>query len=143
MNTYATKTDDVKNRKWYLINAADKVLGRLSVKIVGLLTGKSKPIFTYNLDCGDYVVITNAGKIKITGNKINVKHEYRHSGYPGGDTYVPYTRLIKTDPAKIIFLAVRGMLPKNKLREGMLKRLKIYAEDRHPHQAQSLTEIEM
>lgn len=116
-------------RKWYLIDAKDEVLGRLSTLAVSILQGKIKPEYAPNKDIGDFVLVTNASKVKLTGNKLEQKLDYRHSGYPGGDKYVLYKDLILSDPEKIIKLSVSGMLPKNRLRTKMLRRLKIFKNE--------------
>lgn len=130
-------------RKWYIIDAAGKVLGRLSTKAALLLQGKHKPYFSRDVDCGDFVVVTNAGKIKLTGKKLDTMFDFKHSGYPGNVKIVYYKNLIKTNPERIIELAVKGMLPKNKLRAKFLKRLKIYKEGKHPNEAQKPVSIEI
>jgi large subunit ribosomal protein L13 len=134
--TFRIKSEEVEHN-WYIIDANNRVLGRLATKIATVLMGKHKPYFSHDTDCGDFVIVTNASKIKITGKKLDTKFEYRHSGYPGGDKYIPYKKLIKTNPSKIIYLAVKNMLPKNKLRAKFLKRLKIYPDNTHPHIAQN------
>jgi len=130
--TESTKLSQV-NRGWYLIDARDKILGRLSTEIAQLLMGKKKPYFVRNLDCGDYVVVLNAKKVKVTGKKEEAKMYYRHSGYPGGFRQEPLKIWREKKPEKIIFHAVRGMLPQNKLRDRMLKRLLIFAGEEHPY----------
>lgn len=129
-------------RNWYLIDAKDKTLGRLSTKIAGILMGKEKAIFSKDTDKGDFVVIINAEKIRVTGRKAEDKKYYTHSGYQGGLKVAYYKDLIKNRPADIIEHAVNGMLPKNKLRNNRMKRLKVYAGDTHPHKAQKLETIE-
>ncbi|PIU83745.1 MAG: 50S ribosomal protein L13 [Elusimicrobia bacterium CG06_land_8_20_14_3_00_38_11] len=116
-------------RKWYWIDANGEVLGRLSTVAVGILQGKTKPEYSPNSDIGDFVLVTNAAKVKMTGNKLEQKLDYRHSGYPGGDKYILYKDLMLTDPEKIIKLSISGMLPKNRLRTKRLRRLKIYKND--------------
>jgi large subunit ribosomal protein L13 len=133
--TYLAKTGEIQ-RKWHLIDADGKVLGRLATKVADLLRGKGKRIFSNDVDCGDFVIITNASKIALTGNKLEQKIAYRHSGYPGGDKYTPYKRLMAESPEKAMEFAVKGMLPKNKLGARQLKRLKIYRDTAHPHAAQ-------
>lgn len=113
-------------RNWFLIDALDVVLGRLSTVVVRILQGKGKVEYAPNKDIGDFVVITNASRVKLTGNKLEQKLEYRHSGYPGGDKYRLYKDLIEINPERIIRLSISGMLPKNRLRSKMLKRLKIF-----------------
>jgi len=135
MRTYFPKKEE-RESKWYLIDAQDKVLGRLSVTIATILTGKNKPSYTPFLDMGGYVIVINASKVKLTGKKLKQKVYYRHSGYPGGLKETRADKLMAKAPEKMIKLAVRGMLPKNKLGRAFLKKLKVYAGNEHPHQAQ-------
>ena len=135
MKTYSTKASDIK-REWHLIDASDKVLGRLATQIAGLLMGKHKPIFSRHLDMGDYVVITNAEKVSFTGNKAKQKLYYRHSGYPGGLKSISLERLMQTHPTRVIEYAVKGMLPHNRLGAKMMKRFRTYVGDAHPYQGQ-------
>jgi len=135
MRTYFPKKEE-RESKWYLIDAQDKVLGRLSVTIATILTGKNKPSYTPFLDMGGYVIVINASKVKLTGKKLKQKIYYRHSGYPGGLKEIRADKLMAKAPEKMIKLAVRGMLPKNKLGRAFLKKLKVYAGNEHPHQAQ-------
>lgn len=135
MKTYLPKIDELK-RDWHLIDANGKVLGRLATQVANILRGKNKACFTPHIDCGDFVVVTNAGNIVLTGKKLDQKIDYRHSGYPRGDRYTPYRKLMALNPEKAVFLAVKGMLPKNKLADKQLKRLKVYREPHHPHSAQ-------
>jgi large subunit ribosomal protein L13 len=126
MKTYSAKASEIK-RQWHKIDASGKVLGKVATEAAGLLMGKHKPIFSRNMDGGDFVVITNAAKIKLTGNKSKQKLYYRHSGYPGGLKSTSLEKLSQTEPTRVIEYAVKGMLPKNRLRDGMMKRLKVYA----------------
>jgi len=135
MKTYATKARDIE-RQWHVIDASGKTLGRLTTQIATLLMGKHKPQFAPYLDCGDYVVVLNASKVKITGNKARQKTYYRHSGYPGGLKAVNFEKMLQTHPERIIENAVKGMLPHNRLGNAMFKKLKVYEGDSHPHQAQ-------
>jgi large subunit ribosomal protein L13 len=135
MKTYSTRISDIE-REWHVINASDEVLGRLSTRIANLLMGKHKPLFCRNLDVGDFVVVINADKIRVTGNKIKQKMYYRHSGYPGGLKSVSLEKMMQTHPTRVIEHAVKGMLPRNKLNARMMKRLKVYAGEAHPHQGQ-------
>ena len=135
MKTYSAKRADIE-RKWHLIDATDKTLGRLSTRIAGLLMGKHKPIFSPNLDTGDFVVVINADKVRITGNKTKQKLYYRHSGYPGGLKSINLEKMMQTEPTRVIEHAVSGMLPHTRLRASMKKRLKIYAGEAHPHPVQ-------
>ena len=131
--TYSPKASEIK-RHWRSIDLNDQVLGRAATEIAVLLIGKEKPYFVPHLDCGDYVVAINAGKVKVTGKKRKQKIYYRHSGYPGGLKQIPFERMMEKDPAKVIELAVRGMLPKNKLRDRRMRRLKVFADDKHPYE---------
>ncbi|CAN5458569.1 MAG: 50S ribosomal protein L13 [Nocardioidaceae bacterium] len=135
MRTFSPKARDVQ-RQWHLIDATDIVLGRLAVQTATLLRGKHKPTFAPHVDTGDFVIIVNAGKVALTGSKRDTKMAYRHSGYPGGLSSVPYGELLDKDPRKAVEKAVWGMLPKNRLGRAMLKKLKVYAGPEHPHKAQ-------
>lgn len=128
--TKATKQSDIK-REWHLIDVKGEILGRISTKIANLLMGKSKPYFVRNLDCGDYVVVINAKDVKVTGRKEADKKYYRHSGYPGGFRSETFKDLKEKNPAEIIKHAVRGMLPQNRLRDKMLKRLFTFSDEKH------------
>jgi large subunit ribosomal protein L13 len=134
--TYVTKLDDIK-REWLLVDAAGESLGRLASKIAAILRGKHKPIFTPGLDTGDFVVVVNAEKITVTGNKLTEKFYYRYSGYPGGLTSISLRDQLARHPERVIEHAVWGMLPHNKLGRAMLKKLKVYAGPEHPHVAQN------
>ncbi|MFY9213740.1 MAG: 50S ribosomal protein L13 [Tissierellaceae bacterium] len=135
MKTFMAKTNEI-DRKWYVIDAEGKVLGRLASEVSAILTGKNKPIYTPHVDTGDFVIIINAEKIKLTGNKLEQLNHTYHTGHPGGLKEIPYKRLIEEKPERIIELAVKGMLPKNKLGRKMIKKLKIYAGPEHKHEAQ-------
>jgi large subunit ribosomal protein L13 len=135
MKTYSTKISDIK-REWHVIDASDEVLGRLATRVANLLMGKHKPLFCRHLDVGDFVVVINADKIRVTGNKIKQKMYYRHSGYPGGLKSISLEQMMQTHPTRVIEHAVKGMLPRNKLNASMMKRLKVYTGDTHPHQGQ-------
>ncbi len=124
-----TKFDYKIERDWYLIDATGKPLGRLASQIAKLLIGKHKPIYSPDRDCGDFVVVKNAAKVVLTGKKLKQKILFRHSGYLGGDKYIPYEKLFPDKADLVLRLAVKGMLPKNKLRAKMIKRLKIYKDD--------------
>ena len=144
MKTYSTKVSEIK-REWHVIDATDQVLGRLATQVTRLLMGKHKPIFSRNLDTGDFVVIINAEKVRVTGNKAKQKVYYRHSGYPGGLKSITYDKLIQTNPTRVIEYAVKGMLPHTRLGASMMKKLRVYVGDTHPHPAQtkaSSTEVE-
>lgn len=135
MKTYFPKKKE-HEITWYLIDAQDKVLGRLSATIATILTGKNKPSYTPFLDMGNFVIVINASKVKLTGKKMKQKVYYRHSGYPGGIKETKAQELMVKAPEKMIRLAVWGMLPKNKLGKTLLKKMKVYAGSEHPHQAQ-------
>lgn len=132
MNTHSTKQKDI-SRSWHIINAQDQTLGRLSTTIAELLMGKNKTIFTPHLDCGDYVVVYNAVKIKVTGNKRTDKIYRHHTGYPDGFKEYTFAQVQEKDPREIIIKSVSGMLPKNKLRPDRLKRLKVFTDEAHPY----------
>lgn len=136
MKTYSVKAADIK-REWHLIDASDKVLGRLATQVASLLMGKHKPLFSRNMDIGDFVVVTNADKIRFTGNKAEQKVYYRHSGYPAGLKSVTLEEMMQTHPTRVIEYAVKGMLPQNRLRARMMKRLRVYTGDAHPHPVQT------
>jgi large subunit ribosomal protein L13 len=123
-------------RKWYVLDAAGKPLGRVATEVARILRGKHKPIFTPHVDTGDHVIVINAGKVVLTGNKAAQKFAYRHSGYPGGLKKVSYGTLIANKPERAVMLAVKGMLPHNRLGRAMLKKVRVYAGSEHPHQAQ-------
>jgi large subunit ribosomal protein L13 len=142
VRTFSPKQGDVQ-RQWHVIDATDVVLGRLATHTATLLRGKHKPIFAPHVDTGDFVVIVNAGKVALTGNKATQKIAYRHSGYPGGLKRVRYDQLLATRPERAIELAVKGMLPKNSLGRQMLKKLKVYAGPEHPHAAQQPVPFEI
>lgn len=135
MATYSAKKNEVE-RSWYLIDAENKVLGKLATKIADILRGKHKPVFTPHIDTGDFVIVINAEKIHLSGNKLKNKLYYRHSGYPGGLKVTSAGEMLKKKPGNIIKFAVGGMLPKNKLGRKQLKKLKIYSGVDHPHSAQ-------
>ena len=135
MKTQSFKKEDTQHN-WVIVDATDKVLGRLASKIADKLRGKDKPIFTPHVDCGDFVVVVNAEKIKVTGNKFEDKKYYTHSSYPGGLKTKTFKDMNSTKPERVIELAVKGMLPKNKLSNQIIKKLKIYAGTEHPHEAQ-------
>lgn len=138
--TYVTKLDDI-DRKWFVIDAAGQSLGRLATKVASVLRGKHKPIFTPGLDTGDFVIVVNAEKVTVTGNKLTEKFYYRYSGYPGGMTAISLRDQLAKHPDRVIEHAVWGMLPHNRLGRAMLKKLKVYAGPDHPHQAQKPAEL--
>ena len=135
MRTYTPKPGDVQ-RQWHVIDATDVVLGRLASQVAVLLRGKHKPTFAPHVDTGDFVVIVNADKVALTGNKLEQKRAYRHSGYPGGLRSRTYVEMLEKHPAKAVEKAVRGMLPKNSIARAQITKLKVYAGPEHPHQAQ-------
>ncbi|GAA1009248.1 50S ribosomal protein L13 [Acrocarpospora pleiomorpha] len=136
MRTFTPKPNEVE-RQWYVIDATDVVLGRLASHVAVLLRGKHKPIFANHVDTGDFVIVINADKVALTGNKLQQKKAYRHSGYPGGLRSVTYGELMEKRPDRAVEKAVKGMLPKNALGRKMAKKLKVYAGSEHPHQAQT------
>ncbi|GAC1501754.1 MAG: 50S ribosomal protein L13 [Candidatus Saccharimonadales bacterium] len=140
MKTFSAKPTDV-TREWYLVDASEATLGRVATKVATLLSGKGKPQYTNHIDCGDFVVIINAEKIKVTGDKLNQKIYYRHSNYPGGLKSASLSEKLEKDPTFAITNAIRGMLPVNKLRDGRLLRLKVYAGTDHPHDPQKPKQI--
>jgi large subunit ribosomal protein L13 len=142
MKTYSAKKEEV-SRDWYVIDASDKVLGRLAAEIAVRLRGKHKPIYTPHVDTGDFIVVVNAEKITLTGNKLKQKMYYRHSGYPGGLKSATAEKMREKKPENLLRIAVKGMLPKNRLGRQMLTKLKIYCGDEHPHSAQNTQILEM
>ncbi len=136
MRTYSPKPGDVQ-RQWHVIDATDVVLGRLASQAATLLRGKHKPIYAPHVDTGDFVIVINADKVALTGNKREAKMAYRHSGYPGGLRATPYAVLLERHPEQAVEKAIKGMLPHTSLGRNMLKKLKVYAGPEHPHQAQS------
>jgi large subunit ribosomal protein L13 len=142
VRTYSPKPGDV-TREWHVIDAEDVVLGRLAVTAATLLRGKHKPIFAPHADTGDFVIVVNAEKVALSGDKKNTKMAYRHSGYPGGLTATPIGVVLEKDARKAIEKAVWGMLPKNKLGRQILKKLKVYSGPNHPHQAQKAVPFEI
>jgi len=142
MKTFVAKEHEIE-KKWHLIDAKDKVLGRLASEIAVLLRGKNKPIFTPHMDAGDYVVVVNADKVILTGNKLEKKIYYHHSGYVGGLKKAPAKEMLLKRPTNLIKLAVKGMLPKNSLGRRQLAKLKIYTGQGHPHQAQKPEKLEI
>ena len=142
MKTFTVKAGEIE-RRWYVVDAQGKTLGRLATQIARILRGKHKPIFTPHLDVGDYVIVINAEKIHVTGKKLDTKMYYRYSGYRGGLKSVVLSEQLQKHPDRVIRHAVRGMLPKNRLGRAMLKKLKIYAGDKHPHAAQRPEPLEL
>lgn len=133
--TYMVKPHEIK-RCWYIIDAAGRPLGRVATEAARLLRGKHKPEFTPHIDTGDHVIILNAGQVVLTGRKAEQKNYYRHSGYPGGLKKIDYATMLDKKPEKAVYLAVRGMLPHNRLGRAMLKKLRVYRDSQHSHQAQ-------
>ncbi len=135
MKTYVTKPSEVE-REWFVVDAEGKTLGRLASEVAKILRGKHKPNYSPSVDVGDYVIVINAEKIRVTGRKLDQKFYYRHSGYPGGLKAVRLRDMLAKHPTRVIEHAVRGMLPKNRLGRRMFKKLKVYAGPDHPHKAQ-------
>ena len=142
MKTYSLKKEEVQ-RNWFVVDATDRVLGRVATKIADKIRGKDKPSFTPHTDGGDYVIVINAEKIKVTGSKYNNKIYYRHSLYPGGLKSQTFKELNEKNPKRVIEEAVKGMLPKNKLSSSMISKLKVYEGDDHPHAGQNPIKIEL
>ena len=142
MKTYVPKNAEI-NRRWFVVDAQGKVLGRLASEIAQILRGKHKPMFTPHLDVGDYVVVINAEKVRLTGNKAEDKAYFRHTGYMGGEKFIPFKDMIEKHPDRVIELAVKGMLPKNNLGRLMRRKLKVYAGPNHPHEAQQPERLEV
>jgi large subunit ribosomal protein L13 len=136
MKTHTPKAEEIQ-RQWWVVDAANQPLGRLSSQVARILRGKHKPMYTPHLDTGDYVVVLNASQVKLTGKKADQKTYFRHSGYMGGEKLIPFKRMIQTHPERVVELAVKGMMPKNALGREMWKKLKVYAGDEHPHQGQA------
>lgn len=142
MKTYSAKADSVQ-RDWYLVDASGKTLGRIAAEIATRLRGKHKPEYTPHIDTGDYIVVVNAEKVRVTGKKRTDKKYYHHTGYPGGIRETSFERLIATRPERAIELAVKGMMPRNPLGRSMLGKLKVYAGGEHPHAAQQPQPLEL
>jgi large subunit ribosomal protein L13 len=142
VRTYSPKPGEIE-RQWLIIDASDVVLGRLATHAATLLRGKHKPTFAPHVDTGDFVVIINAGKVALTGNKRETKVAYRHSGYPGGLKQIAYSELLEKRPEHAVELAVKGMLPHNKLSRQLIKKLKVYPGAEHPHAAQQPVPFEI
>lgn len=130
-------------RKWYVVDAEGQTLGRLAAEVAKVLRGKHKPTFTPHVDTGDYVIVVNAAKVKLTGKKLIQKKYFRHSGYPGGSSFTQAGHMLEKRPERVVEMAVRGMLPKNKLGEQMYRKLNVYAGAEHPHQAQQPEELKL
>ena len=144
--TYTTTTTpkaaDIE-RRWWIVDATGKPLGRIATEIARLLRGKHKPIYTPHLDTGDHVIVVNASQVILTGRKAEQKEYFRHSGYMGGERFIPFKRMLATHPERVIEMAVKGMMPKNALGKNMFKKLKVYAGAEHPHQGQKPEPLEI
>lgn len=141
MGTYSTKPAEIE-RQWFVVDARGQTLGRLASEIAKILKGKHKPIYAPHLDTGDFVIVINAEKVHVTGKKMDQKMYYRHSGYPGGLTSITLREQLKRHPTRVIRSAVKGMLPHNRLGRATLRKLKVYAGDAHPHEAQQPKPLE-
>jgi len=142
VKTHAVKAGEIE-RRWYVVNAEGKILGRLATQVATILRGKHKPTFSPHLDTGDHVIIINAEKIRVTGKKLETKKYYTYSGYRGGLKSVILSKQLEKHPDRVLIHAIRGMLPKNRLGRAMLKKLKVYAGDKHPHGAQRPERLEL
>ena len=140
--TYMANPNTIE-RKWYVVDAEGKTLGRLAAEVAKVLRGKNKPTFTPHVDTGDHVIVVNAAKVRLTGKKLIQKTYFRHSGYPGGSTFVTAGNMLEIHPERVVEMAVRGMLPKNKLGEQMYRKLNVYAGAEHPHAAQKPEVLEL
>ena len=144
MKTYIAKENEINEaRKWYVVDAQDLILGRMASKVASIIRGKNKPFYSPHQDTGDFVVVVNAEKIKVTGNKLKDKIYYHHTGYPGGQKAISLGGLLEKKPEQVIELAVKRMLPKNSLGRQMFKKLKVYAGPVHPHSAQQPQVLEL
>ncbi|MGD1992006.1 MAG: 50S ribosomal protein L13 [Anaerolineae bacterium] len=142
VKTYVTKPSEIE-REWFVVDAEGQTLGRLATQVAHVLRGKHKPSYSPSVDVGDYVIVLNADKVHVTGRKLDQKMYYRHSGYPGNLKRIPLREALERNPTRVFELAVRGMLPKNRLGRKMLKKLKVYAGPEHPHQAQRPKPLEL
>ena len=142
MKTFSAKSADIK-RDWYIVDATGKVLGRVAAEVARRLRGKHKPEFTPHVDTGDYIVVVNADKLRVTGNKTKDKLYHRHTGYPGGIYSTSFEKLQQKHPERVLTLAVKGMLPKGPLGYAMIKKMKVYAGGEHPHTAQQPKNLEI
>lgn len=142
MKTSIPKKEAIK-KKYFIVDAEGKIPGRIATKIADKLRGKDKAMFTPHLDCGDFVIVINADKVKFSGNKLDQKLYHKHSGFPGGYDNLTAEELLKKHPTKVIEFAVRGMLPRNKMRDGFMSKLKVYAGSDHPHSAQQPETLEV
>jgi large subunit ribosomal protein L13 len=142
MKTYIPSAEETYQRQWWIVDAADQPLGRIATRIAAVLRGKHKPTYTPHLDMGDHVVVINASQVKLTGNKADQKEYFRHSGYMGGERFIPFKVMLAKHPERVIEMAVKGMMPKNALGKNMVKKLKVYAGAEHPHQSQQPEPLE-
>jgi len=142
VKTHAVKAGEIE-RRWYVVNAEGKILGRLATRVATILRGKHKPTFSTHLDCGDHVIIINAKKIRVTGKKLDTKMYYRYSGYRGGLKSIVLRKQLEKHPDRVLIHAIRGMLPKNRLGRAMIKKLKVYPGDKHPHVGQQPQPLEL
>ena len=142
MKTYSVKAGEIE-RRWFVVDAQGKILGRLATEVARILRGKHKPIYTPHLDTGDHVIVINAEKIELSGRKADQKTYFRHSGYMGGETFIPFRRMLEKQPERVIELAVKGMLPKNALGRQMRSKLRVYAGGDHPHAAQNPESLQL
>ncbi len=142
MKTFMANPANIQ-RKWYVVDAEGQTLGRLAVEVAKVLRGKNKPTFTPNVDTGDHVIVVNADKVVLTGKKLEQKTYFRHSGYPGGTTFTTAGKMLAEKPARVIEMAVKGMLPKNSLGRQMYRKLNVYAGPNHPHSAQQPEVLEL
>lgn len=140
--SYMAKPGEVE-KKWYVVDATDAILGRLSSQVATILRGKNKPEFTPNVDCGDFVIVINCNKVRLTGKKLEQKYYRHHTGYIGGLKEVQYKKIMQEKPEFAVYKAVKGMLPKNSLGEAMLTKLRVYAGSEHPHSAQLPVELKL
>jgi large subunit ribosomal protein L13 len=141
--TMAKPQEMVKERKWYVIDAEGMVLGRMATEVAHILRGKHKPIYTPHVDCGDHVIIINADKVRVTGKKEDGKIYWKHTGYPGGKKEISFKHYLEKKPEELVTRAVKGMLPHNRLGRSMIKKLKVYAGNEHPHAAQMPEALEL
>lgn len=140
--TIFAKNETVK-RDWYVVDAADKILGRVATRVATYLRGKHKPIYSPQADCGDFVVVINAEKVRVSGKKSKQKTYFTHSGYPGGAKTFTFEKMMEKNPEKVVRLSIAGMLPKNRLGRKMIKKLKIYPGAEHPHQVKNIQKLEV
>ena len=143
MKTTFMANPNTIERKWYVVDAEGKTLGRLAAEVAKVLRGKNKPTFTPHVDTGDHVIVVNAEKIRVTGKKLEQKEYFRHSGYPGGSRFTKLSMMLEKQPERVVEMAVRGMLPKNKLQDERMKRLKVYKGSEHNHAAQKPEKVEV